>query len=111
MVPVADGSDMMGSLRNPAAFNNVFGFRPSFGRVPAGPSPEVFLRQLSTDGPMARTVGDLAMLLLTFPELKEVQGAVRQALASMNASEEALKTWGQLVAQEIVQPEEDGEFE
>jgi len=65
LVPVADGSDMMGSLRNPAAFNNVFGFRPSFGRVPAGPSPEVFLRQLSTDGPMARTVGDLAMLLST----------------------------------------------
>ncbi len=54
---------------------------------------------------------DLAMLLLTFPELKEEQGAVRQALGSMNASEEALKTWGQLVAQEIVQPEEDGEFE
>jgi len=54
---------------------------------------------------------DLAMLLLTFPELKEEQGAVRQALASMNASEAALKTWGQLVTQEIVQPEEDGEFE
>ena len=34
MLPVADGSDMMGSLRNPAAFNNVFGFRPSQGRVP-----------------------------------------------------------------------------
>jgi len=65
LVPIADGSDMMGSLRNPAAFNNVFGFRPSFGRVPAGPLPEVFLRQLSTDGPMARTVGDLAMLLST----------------------------------------------
>ena len=34
MLPVADGSDMMGSLRNPAAFNNVFGLRPSQGRVP-----------------------------------------------------------------------------
>src|SRR5262249_19337359 len=34
MVPVADGSDMMGSLRNPAAWNNVIGFRPSYGRVP-----------------------------------------------------------------------------
>ncbi|QEI08686.1 amidase [Pigmentiphaga aceris] len=62
MLPVADGSDMMGSLRNPAAFNNVFGFRPTFGLVPSA-SPERFLSQLSTDGPMARTVPDLAMLL------------------------------------------------
>ncbi len=63
MLPVADGSDMMGSLRNPAAFNNVFGFRPSVGRVPLGPSPEVFYQQFSYEGPMARTVSDLAMLL------------------------------------------------
>lgn len=63
LVPVADGSDMMGSLRNPAAFNNVLGFRPSYGRIPAGPAPEVFLQQLSTDGPMARTMSDLTMLL------------------------------------------------
>ncbi len=63
MTPVADGSDMMGSLRNPAAWCNVLGFRPSHGRVPAGPVPEIFLQQLSTDGPMARTVTDLALLL------------------------------------------------
>ncbi|MFC7513609.1 amidase [Herbaspirillum sp. GCM10030257] len=63
MLPVADGSDMMGSLRNPAAYNNIFGFRPSFGRVPNGPGNEVFYQQLSTEGPMARTVTDLAMLL------------------------------------------------
>ncbi len=63
MLPVADGSDMMGSLRNPAAFNNVFGLRPSIGRVPTAPSPDVFTNQLSCAGPMARTVGDLAMLL------------------------------------------------
>ena len=66
MVPVADGSDMMGSLRNPAAYNNVLGFRPSYGRIPAGPpAPEVFLQQLSSDGPMTRTVADLALLLST----------------------------------------------
>jgi len=65
LVPVADGSDMMGSLRNPAAYNNVLGFRPSFGRVPAGPAPEIFLQQLSTDGPMARTATDLGLLLAT----------------------------------------------
>lgn len=63
MLPVADGSDMMGSLRNPAAFNNVIGFRTSFGRVPSGPSDEVFVEQLSVLGPMGRSVADVAMLL------------------------------------------------
>lgn len=63
MVPLADGSDMMGSLRNPAAFNNVFGLRPSMGRVPDGPAPECWLAQLGTAGPMARTVEDLTCLL------------------------------------------------
>jgi amidase len=63
MLPVADGSDMMGSLRNPAAWNNVFGFRPSQGRVPYGPTSEVYFQQLGLDGPMGRTVTDLAMLL------------------------------------------------
>ncbi len=65
MLPVADGSDMMGSLRNPAAFNNIIGFRPSFGRVPHGPTTEIFLQQLGYDGPMGRTVRDTAMLLST----------------------------------------------
>jgi amidase len=63
MVPVADGSDFAGSLRNPAGWNNIYGFRPSSGRVPHGPVPEAFLQQLGYDGPMARNVGDLAMLL------------------------------------------------
>ena len=63
MLPVADGSDMMGSLRNPAAFNNVFGLRPSFGRVPVLSTGDNFGQQLSTAGPMARSVADLARLL------------------------------------------------
>ena len=63
LLPVADGSDMMGSLRNPAAFNNVFGLRPSQGRVPYGPTPELFMQQLATEGPMGRTVKDVARLL------------------------------------------------
>ena len=62
MLPVADGSDHGGSLRNPAAFNNIFGFRTSFGRVPASYN-DVFMPSLSVHGPMARTVTDLAMLL------------------------------------------------
>lgn len=53
---------------------------------------------------------DLAMLLLTFPELKKKDGAVSDALKSIGAREEAMQTWHELVAQEIVEPEEDGEF-
>ena len=63
MLPVADGSDFMGSLRNPAAFNNVIGFRPSFGRVPAGPGGEAYLAEPWSLGSMGRTVRDVAMLL------------------------------------------------
>jgi amidase len=62
LLPLADGSDMMGSLRNPAAFNNVIGFRPSFGRVPALDN-ELYLGQLAVNGPMGRTVADVAALL------------------------------------------------
>jgi amidase len=65
MVPIADGSDMMGSLRNPGAFNNVIGFRPSQGRVPSVPSSDPFYGQLSTSGPMGRNVEDTIRLLLT----------------------------------------------
>lgn len=63
LVALADGSDMMGSLRNPAAFCNVYGFRPSFGLVPTDPRGELFLGTLATEGPMARSPGDLALLL------------------------------------------------
>ena len=63
MLPVADGSDFMGSLRNPAGWNNVFGLRPSQGRVPAWPALDVWVAQLGTEGPMGRTVEDLARLL------------------------------------------------
>ncbi len=63
MLPVADGSDFAGSLRNPAAWNNVFGFRPSQGRVPQAPADDLFFGQMGTEGPMARGVADLARLL------------------------------------------------
>ena len=62
MLPVADGSDMGGSLRNPAAFNNVFGLRPSQGLVPAE-ALDPFYGQMVVDGPMGRSIDDLAMLL------------------------------------------------
>jgi amidase len=63
LLPVADGSDFMGSLRNPAAWNHVFGLRPSQGRVPFWPAGDVWVSQLGTEGPMARTVADLTQLL------------------------------------------------
>jgi amidase len=65
LLPVADGSDFMGSLRNPAAWANIFGLRPSQGRVPLWPANDVFVAQLGTEGPMARSVADLAKLLST----------------------------------------------
>jgi len=61
-MPIADGSDMGGSLRNPANFCNVVGLRPSPGRVPSWPV-EMGWFTLSVAGPMARTVADVALLL------------------------------------------------
>ncbi|MFT4053555.1 MAG: amidase [Novosphingobium sp.] len=63
MVPLADGSDFGGSLRNPPGWNNVFGLRPSFGRVPSVPNSDMFWQNFATSGPLGRTVEDLAMLL------------------------------------------------
>lgn len=62
MVPIADGSDLGGSLRNPANFCNVVGFRTSAGRVPVWPTDAGWYG-LSVHGPMARTVSDVALML------------------------------------------------
>lgn len=62
MLPVADGSDMGGSLRNPAGFCNVVGFRVSAGRVPSWPNLHPWAN-LTVQGPMGRTVRDVALLL------------------------------------------------
>jgi amidase len=62
MLPVADGSDYAGSLRNPAGWNNVFGLRTSYGRVP-NDARDPFMPTMTVDGPMARNVPDLARLL------------------------------------------------
>jgi amidase len=62
MVPIADGSDLGGSLRNPASFCGVVGFRPSPGRVPSWPTSNAW-QDLSVDGPMGRSVEDAALLL------------------------------------------------
>ncbi|MCY4663012.1 MAG: amidase [Acidobacteria bacterium] len=62
MVPLADGSDLGGSLRNPAGFCNVVGFRPSPGRVPIWPSQAAWF-PMGVQGPMARSVADAALML------------------------------------------------
>jgi len=62
MLPIADGSDLGASLRNPGGFCNVVGFRPSPGRVPTWPTQAAWF-PLSVQGPMARTVADAALML------------------------------------------------
>jgi len=62
MVPLADGSDLGASLRNPGNFCNVVGLRPSPGRVPSYPAKHLW-GTLSVEGPMGRTVADTALLL------------------------------------------------
>jgi hypothetical protein len=54
---------------------------------------------------------DLAMLLLMFPELKQENGVVSEVLKSIAANEDVLKTWRELVAQELIEPDDDGEFD
>ncbi|MGR3504985.1 MAG: amidase [Paracoccaceae bacterium] len=63
MIAVTDGSDMMGSLRNPAGWCNVYGMRPSWGRIPADPVGDTFMHPLATLGPMARNPRDMAAML------------------------------------------------
>ncbi len=62
MAPIADGSDVGGSLRNPASFCSVVGLRPSPGRVPRVPATDAW-NTLPVLGPMARTVSDVALFL------------------------------------------------
>lgn len=87
MLPVADGSDMMGSLRNPAGWNNVYGMRPSWGLVPQDPVGDTFLHQLSTSGPMARNPRDLGALLATMagPDPRLPHGGASPSMAGIDA--------------------------
>lgn len=89
MVALADGSDMMGSLRNPAAWNNVYGFRPSWGRVPSEPAGDGYLHQLSTLGPMARSPEDLGLLLdvISGPDPRQPYGSVSLAVSPIQAAD------------------------
>lgn len=102
MVALADGSDMMGSLRNPAAWNNVYGFRPSWGRVPSEPVGDSYLHQLSTLGPMARSPEDLGLLLdvIAGPDPRQPLSVPSEPVAPVRAVDMAslrigwLADWG-----------------
>jgi amidase len=77
MVPIADGSDLGGSLRNPASFCGVVGFRPSIGLVPSWPDADP--EDLSVDGPMARNVEDAALLLSVMADRPDLAVVAAQA--------------------------------
>ena len=62
MISIADGTDLGGSLRNPASFCNLVGIRPSVGRVPSWPE-SLGWYTMSVPGPMARTVQDVALAM------------------------------------------------
>jgi len=76
MLPIADGSDNGGSLRNPGNFNNIVGFRPTCGLVPTAPNSLPFLG-VSVNGPLARTVDDVALLMsaMAGPDPRDVSCA------------------------------------
>jgi amidase len=62
LLPITDGSDLAGSLRNPGNFNNIVGFRPSVGMTPTWPTSFPLLG-FSVNGPLARSVSDVALLM------------------------------------------------
>ncbi len=81
MLMLADGSDMMGSLRNPAGWNNVYGLRPTWGLVPNQPDGDIFLHQLATSGPIARNPDDISLLLdvMATPDPYQPHGGIQAA--------------------------------
>ncbi|MEX0286921.1 MAG: amidase [Paracoccaceae bacterium] len=110
MTALADGSDMMGSLRNPAGWCNVYGFRPSWGRVPSEPKGDTFLHQLATLGPMGRSPEDIAVLLdvLSHTDPRQPHGVPSDPIAPLAAADLTGKRIGWLADWGGAYPMEDG---
>ena len=92
MVSIADGSDMGGSLRNPAAWNSVVGFRGSPGLVPSV-GPGVARASFGVEGAMGRTVADLALLLsvISLPDARDPLRALAPVPSSLIPVERPLR--------------------
>jgi len=108
MLPLADGTDLGGSLRNPASFCNVVGFRPSPGRV-----PRLHARtgdRLGVHGPMARSVDDLALLLsvMAGPDARDASSLPEPGAAFRNVPERSLAgvraAWSERLGRYPVEP-------
>ncbi|MCV2870817.1 amidase [Defluviimonas sp. WL0050] len=110
LVPVADGSDTMGSLRNPAAFCNVYGFRPTWGLVPQDAVGDTFINTITTDGPMARSPEDIAHFLeiLAGPYPETPLGRAAEAYSSLLDTDIKGKRIGWLGDWDGAYPVEDG---
>lgn len=87
---LAHGSDLGGSLRNPASFCGIVGLRPSVGRVPHGPAADPW-GSMSVEGPMARTVADVALFLdaLSGEDLREPISLPKPATSFLDAARAA----------------------
>lgn len=107
MVPLADGSDMGGSLRNPASFCNVVGMRPSVGRVPQLPNRNIF-ETTSVQGPLARNVDDVALLLSVMAGPTPLNPAAHETPGSDFAAVEEIDLTGMRFA---LSTDLDGAFE
>jgi amidase len=108
MLPIADGTDLGGSLRNPASFCNVVGFRPSPGRVPrlhARPGD-----RLGVHGPMARSVDDLALLLsvMAGPDARDALSLPEPGTAFLNVPQRGFAgvrvAWSERLGRYPVEP-------
>ena len=92
MLPLADGSDLGGSIRNPANFCNVVGLRPSVGRIPRWPC-ESGWNSFSVDGPIARTVEDTSLMLgcMVGPDSRSPLGIPESGNIFLNPLDKDLK--------------------
>jgi aspartyl-tRNA(Asn)/glutamyl-tRNA(Gln) amidotransferase subunit A len=93
IAPLHVGSDGAGSIRIPSAFTGIFGLKPSFGRVPAHPPSPMGL--LSHIGPLARTVGDAALLLtvLSGPDHRDPYALPQEDRDYLDGLEDGVRGW------------------